>query len=95
MNLESDPRALSVSGDRSAGGNGTSRLYEALARLDARVGNYSESRTFETRRTELWRKSESKLPDNPYIRRELEKPLLNLSPNSANQNESEGGSDWG
>jgi hypothetical protein len=63
--------------------NDMSSLYEALAHLDARLGNYQEARAFETRRTGLWRQWDRKLPGNPYIRRQMEKPLLNLPSDSA------------
>jgi hypothetical protein len=63
--------------------NDMSRLYSALAQLDAKLGNYEEARAFETRRTDLWRQWDRKLPNNTYVRRQLEKPPLNLPPISA------------
>ncbi len=77
------PTSLSARKFATEPANDMSSLYEALAHLDARLGNYQEARAFETRRTGLWRQWDRKLPGNPYIRRQMEKPLLNLPSDSA------------
>jgi len=84
LDLERDLLALHPSPETDLRhANDMSSLYEALAHLDAKLGKYEEARAFETRRTDLWRMWDRKLPGNLYITRQLHKPLLNLSPKSA------------
>ncbi len=51
--------------------NDLSRIYLAVARLDRLRGNNPEAQSVEARRTELWRLWDRKMPNNPYIRRQL------------------------
>jgi tRNA A-37 threonylcarbamoyl transferase component Bud32/tetratricopeptide (TPR) repeat protein len=52
--------------------NDMSRLYESLAKLDAKSGNVEEGKAFETLRMDLWRQWDQKLPGNSFIKRQLE-----------------------
>jgi tetratricopeptide (TPR) repeat protein len=63
--------------------NDMSRLYDTLAHVDAKLGKYEEVRAFETRRTDLWRLWDRKLPGNLYVRWQLDKPLPDLPLSSA------------
>jgi hypothetical protein len=53
-----------------------SRLYEALAGLYRRAGNTARAESIEARRLELWRHWDNKLPNNPFIRHQLEAARL-------------------
>jgi hypothetical protein len=63
--------------------NDMSSLYDALAQVDAKLAKYEEAKAFEARRADLWRLWDGKLPGNLYVRRQMEKPVLSLPPNSA------------
>ncbi len=51
--------------------NGVSRIYFSLARLYRETGNANEAAALNARRTGLWRAWGQKLPDNPFILRQL------------------------
>jgi tetratricopeptide (TPR) repeat protein len=53
--------------------NGVSRIYRDLANLYVRTGRVAEAKVLEQRRTELWRYWDRKLPENVFVRRQLEK----------------------
>jgi len=53
--------------------NDLSRLYESLAKVDAKSGNVEEGKSFETLRTDLWRQWDQKLPGNSFIQLQLKK----------------------
>lgn len=55
--------------------NDMSRLYDSLLRVDAKLARYDEARAIQTERTRLWQLWDRKLPDNPFVRRQIEKPL--------------------
>jgi len=55
--------------------NDLSRIYRALAALATYTGDIPEAHTMDSRRMELWHLWDSKLPHNPYIRRQLAAPL--------------------
>jgi hypothetical protein len=48
-----------------------SRLYEASAGLYRRAGQTVRAESMETRRLELWRHWDRKLPNNAFVRRQL------------------------
>jgi serine/threonine-protein kinase len=48
-----------------------SRVYEALTVLNRRMGSPGKAAAMNSQRVTIWRHWEQKLPDNPYIRREL------------------------
>jgi hypothetical protein len=48
-----------------------SRLYEAVAELQRRVGNERSSTEFEARRLALWEQWKVKLPNNRFVTRQL------------------------
>jgi len=48
-----------------------SRLYASLAAFARRAGNADSAVSLETRRAELWRLWARKLPDNPFVLRQL------------------------
>jgi hypothetical protein len=48
-----------------------SRLYSSLASVLRRVGRISEAATLENNRLELWRHWDGKLPNNPFVQRQL------------------------
>jgi len=50
---------------------GISRIYEALASLHLQNGKPAESQAMSARRVELWRQWDRKLPQNPYVQRQL------------------------
>jgi len=50
---------------------GVSRIYEALATLHLQNGKSADSQTMSALRVELWRNWDHKLPQNPYIQRQL------------------------
>jgi len=49
-----------------------SRLYEALTLLYRRTGDTPKMQTMQTLWLELWRHWDGKLPNNAFIRRQLE-----------------------
>ena len=49
-----------------------SRLYEALTRLYRQTGNTPKAESVEARRIELWRDWDRRLPNNAFIRRQIE-----------------------
>ncbi|HEV2349072.1 MAG TPA: protein kinase [Terriglobia bacterium] len=51
-----------------------SRLYEALARLYRRTGNPSKAEEIESRRVQLWREWDRKLPHNQFVLRKIVAP---------------------
>jgi hypothetical protein len=63
--------------------NDISRLYVSIEILDATLGKLDEARMFESRRTDLWRLWDKKLPGNPFIQRQTQKSLLDPSLSSA------------
>ena len=48
-----------------------SRTYEALAALDRSNGRADDAANLEARRTEIWRHWQSKLPNNPFVLRQI------------------------
>jgi tetratricopeptide (TPR) repeat protein len=60
-----------------------SRLYASLAEVDAKLGKHDEEKMFETQRRDLWRQWDRRLPDNPFVHRQIEKALLEIPPHSA------------
>ena len=68
-----------------------SRLHTSLATLLRHMGRKDQAVPLEAVRLELWRSWDRKLPNNPFVGRQLEtarlsqmeKPLLNLPPGSA------------
>jgi tetratricopeptide (TPR) repeat protein len=52
-------------------GTGLSRLYASLATFSRRLGRTDSAISLETRRAELWRVWARKLPDNPFVLRQL------------------------
>jgi tetratricopeptide (TPR) repeat protein/predicted Ser/Thr protein kinase len=48
-----------------------SRVYRSLAALLGRVGRKDEAGTLAARRVELWQHWDRRLPDNPFIKRQL------------------------
>jgi serine/threonine protein kinase/tetratricopeptide (TPR) repeat protein len=48
-----------------------SRIYLASARLLLNTGSRAEAERFDTQRLELWRAWNAKLPNNPYVQRQL------------------------
>jgi tetratricopeptide (TPR) repeat protein len=61
-----------------------SRIYAALATLYRRTSDLAAARVMTARRVELWRSWQQKLPQNPFIRRQLEAGLLTLAPPHSN-----------
>ena len=59
-----------------------SRIYTALALLYRRTGDAASARVLTARRVELWRSWQQKLPQNPFVRRQLEAALLPPPPDS-------------
>ena len=49
-----------------------SRIYEALAGLHLRNGQKDRAQTMSALRLELWRNWDHKLPNIPFVRRQLE-----------------------
>jgi hypothetical protein len=49
-----------------------SRAYEALARLYRRTGDVGKADSMQARRVELWQNWDRKLPNNPFVRRQIE-----------------------
>jgi serine/threonine-protein kinase len=49
-----------------------SRVYTAIAALNRRAGNGHEAATFDSRRLHLWRAWDAKLPNNSFVRHELQ-----------------------
>jgi tetratricopeptide (TPR) repeat protein len=49
-----------------------SRLYESLAGLYRRIGDAAKAESMESRRLELWRHWDRKLPHNAFVRRQLD-----------------------
>ncbi len=49
-----------------------SNIYAALAKLHHLSGQREAASTLEARRSDLWRNWERKLPNNPYVRRQIE-----------------------
>jgi len=60
-----------------------SRLYESIARVDARLGNREEQAKYEAMRSDLWHRWDRRLPGNSFILKQLQKPLLSSSTASA------------
>jgi tetratricopeptide (TPR) repeat protein len=61
-----------------------SRLQTSLATLLRRMGRKDQAAPLEAGRGELWRRWNGKLPNNPFVSRQLEAAsLLNLPPKSA------------
>ncbi len=59
-----------------------SRIYAALALLYRRTGDVASARVIAARRVELWRSWQQKLPQNPFVRRQLDAALLPPPPES-------------
>jgi tetratricopeptide (TPR) repeat protein len=57
-----------------------SRLHTSLAMLARRVGRQEQAAPLEARRLELWRSWNRKLPNNPFVRRQLEAARLPQKP---------------
>ncbi len=55
-----------------------SRLYASLALVDAKLGKYDEEKLFEMKRTDLWRQWDQRLPNNPFVHRQIENSLLEV-----------------
>jgi serine/threonine protein kinase len=53
-----------------------SSLYESLSRLYRRTGNINKANDMESLRLDLWRHWDTKLPNNVFVRRELEAARL-------------------
>jgi tetratricopeptide (TPR) repeat protein len=49
-----------------------SRLYEALARFYRRTGDAAQAESMQARRVELWQNWDRKLPNNAFVRRQIE-----------------------
>ncbi len=49
-----------------------SGIYSAIARLDRRVGRAGDAAALESRRLELWRRWDARLPNNGFVRRQLQ-----------------------
>jgi serine/threonine protein kinase len=49
-----------------------SRLYEALALLYRRTGDAAKAESMQARRVELWQNWERRLPNNSFVRRQIE-----------------------
>jgi hypothetical protein len=52
--------------------SGVSRLYEALSRLHQRNGDLEEAQRFTSLRRDLWEPWRHRLPDNPFVQKQLE-----------------------
>ena len=52
--------------------NDMSRLWASLAALDAKLGNIDEQKMFEAKRADLWRQWNQRLPNNSFVRRQME-----------------------
>jgi hypothetical protein len=50
---------------------GLSRLYTVVAALDRRIGRSEAASAFETRRLEIWQHWDARLPNNAFIRSQL------------------------
>jgi hypothetical protein len=48
-----------------------SRVYEAMADLERRIGRVDRSSAWEARRMEIWRRWDAKLPHNSFVGRQL------------------------
>lgn len=51
--------------------NNLSAIYQALAGLDRRTHHPGQAKALDARRLELWRHWDRKLPDNPFVHRQL------------------------
>jgi tetratricopeptide (TPR) repeat protein len=51
--------------------NGLARIYWELGILHRRAGHIVEATALDQRRLELWRHWDQKLPNNPFVRRQL------------------------
>ena len=51
--------------------NGLSRIYRDLGNLHRRAGHFAEAGALDQRRLELWRYWDHKLPNNPFVKRQL------------------------
>jgi tetratricopeptide (TPR) repeat protein/predicted Ser/Thr protein kinase len=51
-----------------------SSLYSALAAVDRRLSQSAEAEALESRRLDLWRQWDRKLPNNPFVQRQLAAP---------------------
>ena len=60
-----------------------SDLYAALGSLYRRADAGAKAGDLESRRLELWRNWDRKLPNNSFVQRQLQKPVLNSAPASA------------
>ena len=50
---------------------GLSRLYTAITRLNRAIGRNGTASALEKRRREIWKHWDARLPNNPFIRRQL------------------------
>ena len=57
-----------------------SRLYGSGAQFDAKLGNVDEEKMFETKRLDLWRQWDRRLPNNAFVHRQIEKAMLEVPP---------------
>lgn len=58
--------------------NDMSRLFASLAQVDAKLGKSDEQKMFETKRIDLWRQWDRRLPNNSFVHRQIaeaESPL--------------------
>ncbi len=55
--------------------NDLSRLHDSLIGVDAKLGKYDEAQAIQAERTKLWKLWDRKLPDNAFVRRQIEKTL--------------------
>jgi hypothetical protein len=60
-----------------------SRLYASLAQVYAKLSKYDEERMFETKRIDLWRLWDQRLPNNSFVHQQIEKTLREVPPHSA------------
>ena len=60
--------------------NDMSRLYASGAQFDAKLGNLDEEKMFETKRLDLWRQWDRRLPNNPFVHRQIEKAVPEVPP---------------
>jgi hypothetical protein len=56
--------------------NSLSRLYRDLGNLHRRAGHASEADTLDRQRVELWQGWDKKLPNNPFVQRQLAETRL-------------------
>jgi hypothetical protein len=51
--------------------NGLSRIYRDLGNLHRRAGHSAKADALDQRRLDLWRYWDHKLPNNPFVQRQL------------------------